>query len=157
MATIYVRNRDIIALDRAQSLLEETRALEEKRDRLKELRFRATGNMSGMPRGGQAKNLEEIIAEIDELDEKYRLKLRMYLREQKRVDAIMEGIASVTMRAFVRLMYAEKRPKTYVISELKMTEWAFRQARESVENARDMAHVAWRESYAEAPEPGGPS
>ena len=156
MATIYVRNRDIIALDKAQSLLEEARALEEKRNQLKDLRLKATGSMSGMPRGGKARALDEIIAEIDELDEKYRQKLRLYLREQKRVDTIMESIESVTMRAFVRLMYVEKQSKTSIKNELKMQEWDYRQARKTIENARDMAHVPWRESYATADFAGDP-
>ena len=145
--TVYVKNRDIILLDRAQSLLAEVCALEEKREKLRELRFKATSSISGMPHGGKARGLDEIVAEIDEMDEKYAMRLRMYLREQRQADAILEGIACLDMRAFVRMVYVEKRARAYVISTLKMREWGYRQARKNIENARDMAHARWQNSF----------
>ena len=45
------------------------------------------------------------------------------------------------------MMYVDGLPPEKVREELNLTEWGFRRARDSVEQAPDMQSVVWREKY----------
>lgn len=70
-----------------------------------------------------------------------------YMHELKTAEKIINGIASRTMRTFVVMMYVDNLSPETVRRELNMTEWGFRRARDSVEQAQDMQSVVWREKY----------
>lgn len=145
---IIIRNRDIPLLQRVVSVMQEIRALEERMLWEKGRTQNITQHLSGMPRGGSGPaGFDAAFAEIAELEEEHRKRVMDYMRELREAERILNAIQSRNMRAFVIMMYVENIPAAKVRCELNMTEWAFRSAKDAVEQARDMESVRWKEKY----------
>lgn len=59
----------------------------------------------------------------------------------------MNGIGNPFIRTFVTMMYIENLSTKTVRSELNLSEWGFKRARQAVEQTDDMGSVVWRERY----------
>jgi hypothetical protein len=143
-----VRNKDIPILAQVLSTMQLVCSLEGRcqwqRDRL----YNITRWITGMPRSkSPPQGLDAAFAAIDDTNAAHGKQIAQYLHELKVAERIVNGIESRTMRAFVVLMYIEGLPPEQVREELNLTEWGFRRARESIEQAEDMKSVVWREKY----------
>lgn len=143
-----VRNRDIPLLTRIYHTMKDIESLERHSDWQYERLFSVTKRLKGMPGGGgMPSGMEAVLAEVDELNHDFGEKIKQYVYELKVAERIMNGIESRTMRTFVQMYYIDNVGKRKIMSELDMSEWRFNQARESIENAEDMASVRWRERF----------
>lgn len=143
-----IKNRDIPVLSRVFYTMQEIVSIEQRcawqRDRI----FSITQNLSGMPRGGGNKGgIDNALVAIETLQERQRLMMCTYVRELRKVEHILNSIESLSMRAFVTLMYVDQLPHISVRGELGMTEYGFNRARDAVESAVSMQHVVWREKF----------
>lgn len=143
-----VKNRDIPLLSRVLYIMQEVCSLEKRivwqHDRL----YGITAHITGMPGGkGAPSGLDAAFAAISELSDEYREKVQSYIRELKNAERILNAIPSLTMRAFVIMLYVDGMSAEQVKRELNLTDWNFRRARDSIEQAEDMQSVKWREKY----------
>lgn len=65
----------------------------------------------------------------------------------KKAERILNGIESMTMRTMVEMLYVDKLPGSTVRQELGLTEWQYKQARKSIEDAESMALVKWHSGW----------
>ena len=72
---------------------------------------------------------------------------REYACRLRAAQRILNGIESLTMRAFVMMKYVMGLRDGEIRQQLNMTRRGFERARQSVEDAPDMASVKWRERY----------
>lgn len=143
-----IKNRDILRLSNVMYAMQDVVSLEQRRAWQHDRMFSLTQNLSGMPGGkGKASGFDSLYAAVAKLDEEQRLQISAYMEELREAEKIINGIHSRTMRTFVLMMYVDCLPPETVREELNMTDWGFRKARESVENAPDMQQVAWQEKY----------
>lgn len=142
-----IKNRDIPLLSSIYSIMQEIESLQYRGDRRYKMMFSTGQSISGMPGGGQPKGLDDFMAQADDLFERMDAQIAEYYKQLKQAQDILNAIKSVTMRAFVRRQYVDQLDKRVIMRDLNMSEWAYRQARECVEQARDMAHVVWHERY----------
>lgn len=143
-----IKNRDIPLLSRVLYIMQEVCSLEKRivwqHDRL----YGITAHVTGMPSGkGTPSGLDAAFAAISELSDEYREKVQSYIRELKNAERILNAIPSLTMRAFVIMLYVDGMSAEQVKRELNLTDWNFRRARDSIEQAEDMQSVKWREKY----------
>ncbi len=144
----YVTNRDIPLLTQIYYTMQEIVSLENRSEWQNERLYSVTKRLKGMPGGGGLPSgLDAAIAELDEMNHDYGEALQRYVHELKTAERILNGIESRTMRTFVQMFYVDNITKSKVMRELDMTEYAFERARESIEQAQDMAHVKWRERF----------
>lgn len=144
----YVMNRDIPILSRVFYTMQDIVSLEKRSEWQYERMFSITKRLKGMPGGGGLPSgLDQTYAEVDELNHEYGEAIRLYVRELKAAEHILNGIESRTMRTFVQMYYVDHIGKADIMRELDMTEYGFKRARTSIEQAEDMAHVLWRERY----------
>lgn len=86
-------------------------------------------------------------AAIDGINEEHCEQIAAYTRELKAAEKIINSIPSRTMRTFVTMLYVDQIPAATVQRELNMTRRGFENARNAIEQARDMESVVWRERY----------
>ena len=145
---IIIKNRDIPILQRVVFVMQDIRALEERREWQKSRLNNISQHLSGMPRGGSGPvGLDAAFAALDELEEEHKELVKEYYRELKAAQRIINGIRNRFMRTFVTMMYVENIQSGKVRSELNMTERGFRSAREAVEQSPDMANIVWHDRY----------
>ncbi len=106
-----------------------------------------TRALTGMPGGGEPQGLDAALARISELEEQQQEEILRYTRIFRAAQRILSSIESDTMRAFVTLLYVDDLPPAEVRRRMRLTEWGFRRARDTVEEAESMALVVWREKY----------
>ena len=145
---ITVKNRDILTLANVLYVMQDVKSVEQRRLWQQDRIFNITQKITGMPGGGGVpKGLDDTFAAISELEETYRESCQKYVRVLKAAEEVLNGIASPSMRTFVTMKYMLDMPNQEIMRSLNMSEWAFRKARETIEQAQDMAHVQWRERY----------
>ncbi len=143
-----IRNKDIPLLARVLYIMQDVCSLEKRREWQKERMFNCTQRFNGMPNGkGVPRGIDAALAAIDELNEEHKEQVLSYVRELKAAEKIINSISSRTMRTFVTMLYVDNLPPEQVRKELNLTEWGFRMARDSIEQAKDMESVVWREKY----------
>lgn len=143
-----IKNKDIPLLSRVLYVMQDIRSLENRCEWQSTRLFNVTQQITGMPRGGGGNSgFDAVFAEMDELNEEHRERLKAYVRELKAAEKIINSIPSRTMRTFVVMMYVENQPDAVVQRELNMSRRGFENARNAVEIAESMASVAWRERY----------
>lgn len=145
--TIAIKNRDIPRLQRVVSLMQDIKALEERMLWERERMVNITQHLSWAPGGGAQRGLDAAYAALSGLEEEHQKMVQAYARELKRTERVLNGIGNPRMRTFVALMYVLDRPPGEVRSELNLTEWGFRRARQAVEQAKSMERVIWRDRY----------
>lgn len=144
----HIRNRDIPILTRVLSAMQDVRAIDSRiswqEDRLCSLRV----NLSGMPRGGGRQGgFDAVIAELDELGERQKERMAIYMRELREAERILNGIRSPRMRTFVTMLYVEGINACTIRRELNMTEYEFRRSIRAIEQAERMESVVWRDKF----------
>lgn len=139
-----IKNRDIPALTRIFYTMQEIVSLERRSEWQHERLFSVTKRLRSMPGGGGLPSgIDAVIAEVDEMNHEYGEKIRQYIYELKVAEQVLNGIRHPMMRAFVRMYYVDKVSKAEIMRELDMSEWAFRKARASIEQAERMELVRW--------------
>lgn len=144
---IRIKNRDIPKLQKVVSLMQDIRLLEERRVWLRDRMTNISLHLSGMPGSGQPRGLDAAYAALSELESEHQELVKSYVRELKAAERLINGISNPCMRTFVTMMYLENLSPKEVRSELNLTEWGFKRARETVEQAHDMESVKWRDRY----------
>lgn len=146
--TAPIRNRDIPRLSRVLYTMQDVNATERKRMWQQDRLWNITQRITGMPGGhGEPKGLDASFSAISELEEKYEAECAAYVRELKEAEAILNAIPSRTMRAFVTMRYVLDMGRKEIMSMLNLKSWRYYDMCECVEQAEDMAHVAWTERY----------
>lgn len=141
-------NEDIPLLSRVRFIMQDVCSTEKRREWQQDRMFSITQKLSGMPGSGSIpKGLDAAFAALEEADEAHEQNVIEYCRQLKAAERIINNIPNPTMRTFVVLFYVDGLTKKQVMTELNMPEWGFRRARESIEQAKDMEHVVWREHY----------
>lgn len=143
-----IKNRDILRLSNVMYAMQDVVSLEQRRAWQHDRMYSLTQNLSGMPGGkGGANGFDSLYAALSKLDAEQQRRIATYMAELREAEKIINAISSRTMRTFVLMMYVDCLPPEKVREELNMTDWGFRKARESVEDAADMQHVLWHEKY----------
>lgn len=142
-----IRNKDIPLLESVLCTMQNMRALQERRQWQEEQLTNITQHLSAMPGGGARSTLADKFSDLADIETDIEAKLHEYAARLKRAEDILNGIQNENMRTFVMMMYVENLPQRKVMSELNMTEGAFKRAREAVETAESMAGVKWRSRY----------
>lgn len=146
--TIKVRNQDIPQLACVLPIMQEVVGTERKAEWMRERMYGMGQHLTGMPGGGSLpKGLDDPLAEISELCEKYKEQMAQCTAELKEAENILNGIKSRTMRTFVLMKYVLDVPNTKIMKTLGMSKWHFERALKTIEDAPDMAHAAWHERY----------
>lgn len=146
--SVRVKNADIITLSEILPTMQLINSIEKRYAWQKDSLFSITRHMTGMPRGtGGDKGMDAVFAALDEMERDQNEKSAQYIRRLKKAERILNGIESLTMRAFVVMKYVMDLPDTEIQKELGMSKWSFNRARNAVESAPDMASVKWREKF----------
>lgn len=143
-----VKNKDIPLLTEVRLIEMDVVAMENRIQWERERRRNITQHLSRTPGGGgTARGMDEALASIEELEEKHKALVKKYIRQIRKAEAILNGIASHQMRTLVSLLYLDCYSSGTVQELLGMSRWAFENARETVEQAEDMASVVWHDRY----------
>lgn len=146
--SVRVYNRDIPVLTK---YLYFVRAIEKLEDQIMwehDRKINVSQHITGMPNGkGGVNGLDNVFARIDALEQEHREMVDRYIKNAKKVDKILNGIESLTMRMFVRMKYMEDMSDTDIRKSLNLSRRGFDLARRSVESAPNMASVKWPERY----------
>lgn len=143
-----IHNRDIPVLAEVLSVMQTVSQIEQRRGWQRDRMTHITQALSGMPGGGGSpKGLDYAIAALDELDREQQEECLNYVRQLKKAQKILNEIESQTMRAFVVMKYVMGCSDTEIKKELNLNRRGFERARRSVENARSMGAVKWKERY----------
>lgn len=141
-----IRNQDVILIWEIQDIESEIESMESRRDWLNGRMYSITRWVSGMPGGGKGKSgFADIMAQIAETDERYVETMKLLNRKKRKAERILKSIACQSMKTFVLMYYRDHAEKKAVMEKMRMTEWGFRRARESIEGAGSMAEVTWKE------------
>ncbi len=147
--TRTIRNRDIVLLSQILYMVQDVTMTEQKRQWMQDRLFAMSQHITGMPGGGgQPTGLEEPIAAIGELEEKYAKECREFLRDVSRAESILNHIQSRSMRTFVMMRYVFGIGNNEIMKRLNLKRRRFEQACKAVEQAPDMEHVIWQERFA---------
>ena len=144
-----IRNKDCLLLHRIPCIMQDVCRLETRRQWQRDRMFGITAKLTGMPggKGGVPSGFDAAFAALSELDAEQGQQVIEYCRELKRAERILNSIPSRSMRTFVVMRYVDDLPNAEIMRELNMTEWGFKRACDSIEQAEDMSHVKWRERY----------
>lgn len=147
--TKTIRNRDIILLSQIRYMIQDVSMTEQKRQWMQDRLFAMSQHITGMPGGGsQPAGLEEPLAAIGELEEKYAKECREYLRDLNRAEQILNHIKSRSLRTFVMMRYVFGIGNNEIMKRLNVKRRRFEQACKAIEQAPDMEHVVWSERFA---------
>ena len=144
---IEVRNADILVLQRAAYAMQDICALEEQLKWQEDRRFFAAQRFGQSRSGGSKAGLEAGLAAMDETKRRYEERLAECKEELKAAEKIIGGIRNANMRTFVVMVYVMMLAGREVRMRLNMSEYAFRQAREAIEQAESMEAAQWPEKY----------
>ena len=142
-----IKNRDIPKLQSVFHVMQDIRALEERREWQKGRMVNITQHLSWTRGGGTPQGLDAAFEELSSIEGQQAERLKCYFDELRQAERIINGISSRNMRTFVSMMYIENIPPRKIRDELNMSEWAFRRACECIEQACDMKSVQWSEKY----------
>lgn len=141
-----IRNRDVILIWEIHDIKNEIESMEGRKSWLNDRMYFITRWVSGMPGGGSGKSgFADIMAQIAEADERYIETMKLLNRKRRKAERILKSIICQSMRTFVTMYYMDHAEKKTVMEKMRMTEWGFRRARESIESAVSMAAVTWKE------------
>lgn len=149
--TRVVRNRDIPLLQEVGYIMDDIEALEKRRKWERDRMFHITQQLSDSPVSGNApRGLDEVFAAISQLEEEHRRLVRQYIGKIDTASKLILAIPSRQMQRFVRMLYMDHETDKNVREKLKMSRWAFENARKAVEQAEDMQSVKWSDRYTES-------
>lgn len=143
-----VLNQDVVLIWGLRETKEEIARIESEREWLRDRMYSTGKSLGTAPGGGGFRSgFDEIMARLSETDEKYKAALDGYLATVNRAEKVIRKIESTSMRRFVRMVYKDHADRRDVLVKLKMSEWGYRKARESIESARNMSEVRWKEKF----------
>lgn len=149
-----IKNKDIPLLMRVLPIMQEVCSLEKRMAWQNERMYGVTAHITGMPGGkGAPGGLDAAFAALSELSDEHAQRVQAYVRELKAAERILNGIPSIPMRALVTMLYVDGLTGEQVRRELNLSEWRFRKARDSIEQAVDMQNVRWNDRYMTSDEP----
>lgn len=147
--TRTIRNRDVMLLSNILYMIQDVGLTEQKRQWMQDRLFSMSQHITGMPGGGgQPTGLDEKIAAINELEEKYAKECQGYLRDLNRAETILNHIRSRSLRTFVMMRYVFGIGNNEIMKRLNIKRRKFEQACKAIEQAPDMEHVVWQERFA---------
>lgn len=144
---IVVQNADIIVLQRIFYAMQDVCATEDRCQWEDDRLFHITQHLSHTPGGGEKKGLVDSIISRAEAKDNYRRQLQQYQAELNAAEEILTGIKNPNMRTFVVLLYVLMLPGEEVRKCLNMTEYGFKRARKSIEDAESMQTAEWVDKY----------
>ncbi len=141
-----VRNADIALLENVFAIMQEIRAIEERRAWQKERMTNISQHLSFTGGGGEPRGLDSAYAALSDIEEEHHEKVRQYKRALKRAEGIINGIESLKMRTMVMMLYVEELPAKEVRERLNMSRRRFHAAVEAIEQAENMRSVRWHDA-----------
>ena len=142
-----IQNRDIPLLSDVLSIMQEITRLEQLQSWERDRMVHITQVLTGMPRGGQARGLDDAVAVLDEITREHQERCKDYARQLRRAQRIINEIESRSMRTFVLMRYVMQISDAEIRRELNMSRRGFERAKKCVETAPSMAAVKWQERY----------
>ena len=143
-----VTNKDIPILSNYLYIRKAIERLEEQIAWEHDRKINISQHITGMPNGkGGVNGLDNTFARIDALEQEHRERVEHYRSYARRIDRILTGIESLSMRVFVRMKYMEKRQNVEIRKELNLSRRGFDRAISSIEGASSMDQVKWAEKY----------
>ena len=142
-----IRNKDIPILTSTLSIMKSIEMIEQRREWQKSRMYNITQHLTGMPASHSVRGLDDAFAVLSEMDTEHQELCKQYVRKLKRIQKILNGIESQTMRTFVTMKYVMNIPDTEIRKELNMSKRGFYRAKECIESATRMNAVKWQERY----------
>ncbi len=137
-------NKDIEVLSNVTAYMQDARICEDKAQFEREQLTSITSHLSFAGGGGnKVRQMDDTFAKISELEMSHVEKLKMYAREIRKAESIVNAIPIERMQTFVMLRYVLNRSKHDIMECMCMTEREYRWAREAIEKAESMADVNW--------------
>ena len=138
------RNKDLPVLQNVLAVMQDVCNGENQIEWLHDRMYFITQRFSQTPGvGGQPMGFDVILADIDDLGDSHRRRIKACVRELRKAERILNDIPNQTMRTFVTMLYVMKFTPAQVKNELGLSEWKFRTAREEIEHAKLMKNVRW--------------
>ena len=141
------RNKDIPLLASTLSLMKSVEMIEERREWQNSRMYNITQHLTGMPGNHSVHGLDDAFAVLSEMDSEHQKLCIEYVRRLKKIQKILNGIESQTMRTFVTMKYVMNISDAEIRKELNMTRRGFDRAKNSIESASRMSTVKWQERY----------
>ena len=143
-----IKNRDIALLTRVLPLMQDIVGLEKRYLWERERMYNITSHISGTPGGSHMPTgLDTAFAALSQLACEHLDKIKLYERELRAAEQIINSIPDGTMRSFVVMFYVQQLPAADVQRELNMSEYAYRVTRSAIESAQSMAQVKWKNKF----------
>lgn len=143
-----MNNRDIPLLTRIFYIMQDIRSLQHRTDFQSDQLTSTTKRLTGMPGGGGLPHgFDSILAELEEMNREYGIKIEEYIRDLRKAEKILNGIRDENMRTFVRMFYVDQLAQAEVTRELELTDYQFEKARKLIEDAENMRKVDWPERF----------
>lgn len=137
-----IRNRDIRMIMAVPAMRAEIETLE---DRMEWVRARAekiTRQLSSAG-GGGGRGLEDTVAELVELEERYKRMIRSYSGLLKAAERKLIGLENMHLRAFIELAYLTGAKGPEIQRKLNMSRWAYENAKRQLEAAEGLDGIRW--------------
>ncbi len=143
-----IANKDIALLTQIHSIMAQVTYIEQQRIWQQSRMGFISQHLTGMPGGGGTpKGLDEAFARLSEIDDEHAKRCKVYVRQLKKAQKILNDIDNITMRTFVLMRYVFRASDSDIRRELNMTRRGFERARKCVEEAHTMAAVKWRDRF----------
>ncbi len=147
MMTKNIRNRDVITLSKANGLWAGLEAVQKRLDWLNDKKYSMMQVMNGMPSAHNKKGLDDLMADIDEVQREMEEERQEFFRAIAAAQKILKNIGNLNMRTFVRMKYYNCEPDSMIQKQMGMSRKQFESACENIENAPCMGKVRWEEKY----------
>ena len=144
---VEIKNKDIPILTDTLSIMKSVEMIEQRREWQHDRLYHMTQYLTGMPGARNPKGLDDIYAVLSEVDEEHKSRCRDYAKKLKKIQKILDGIESQSMRTFVTMKYVMDISDAEIRRELNLTRRGFDRAKSSIETAPRMAAVKWQERY----------
>lgn len=145
---VEVQNSDILLLADVYAIMQEIQQIEQLRKWQQSRMDGISQHLTWTPAsGGSGKRMEDAFARLSEIDEEHEERCKEYAEQIREAQAVLDGIQSENMRAFVVMKYVMNVQDAVIRKELNMTRYGFNQARQNIESASSMKEVKWQERY----------
>lgn len=143
-----IKNADIQILTQIHSIMTQVTYIERQRLWEQERMGYISQHLSGMPGGGaMPRGLDEAFARLAEIDDEHAKRCKVYVRQLKKAQKILNSIENINMRTYVMMRYIFRASDTEIRKELNMTRRGIERARKCIEEAPDMGAVKWHDRY----------
>ena len=142
-----IHNPDIRRIREIPYLRESLEALERRRDWARGRCERITRQFSPVSGGGGGarRPMDDMAAELEELDRRYQLLMKSYLRQLRHAERLLAGIESLQLRTFITLAYLEDRKGPDIQKRMNMSRWVYENSRRICEEADSIGEIKWHD------------